>query len=526
MNIVGYVRLSRDEDKENYSSVISQKNIIKEYAKSRNWTVSRIYVDDNCSGYTFNRTDFLSMIEEIKNRKIDVIIAKDLSRIGRNNGKVLVFIDKLREVNVRLILVEEANGGLDLLNDNSDILGIKTWYNEMYVKDISRKIRASMYLKQKKGELIMGNFYGYKKIKVGDDFKLIVDEKIKPVVQFIFGKYIQGCGYKKICDLLDVRGCPTPSEYIQKRHKKKGRVFKNAVTHKWQTHMINRIIKNDIYIGTLRTRKRQARMIKGKQEMVPRDEQYVFENHHEPIISKEDFLLAQEINSRRNKVNFRGRAKYNYIFSSFMQCGECKHAIIGCNLRSQPAVRRGYNCGMYRKYGNKVCSNHAVSEDEILFFFKEFLKDVKVKYADYILSIGFTENMSIEQESIDRMKKELSIEEEELQLILSEKISELVREKDQRGKDVIEDAYVKVEDEKKKSILNLKKKIEKSKKENSRGAEKKLKTAVEIFDNIIDSEIPTREDLERILDKIVVYKDRNLEFKLKINIDKLTYKNS
>ena len=98
---------------------------------------------------------------------------------------MIVLIDRFKELNKRLILITEGNGGLDLLEDDNDIIGIKTWYNEMYIKDISRKITANMHAKQKKGELIMGNFYGYKKIKVNDKFNLVVDEDIKPIIELM-----------------------------------------------------------------------------------------------------------------------------------------------------------------------------------------------------------------------------------------------------------------------------------------------------------------------------------------------------
>ena len=101
----GYCRLSRDEDKENYSSIEEQKRIIKEYVSSRNWIINDkdFYIDDNVSGYTFNRPEFTKMLEKVKGGKIDVVIAKDLSRIGRNNGKVLVLIDEFKDMKKNMI---------------------------------------------------------------------------------------------------------------------------------------------------------------------------------------------------------------------------------------------------------------------------------------------------------------------------------------------------------------------------------------------------------------------------------------
>lgn len=532
MNTVGYVRLSRDEDKENYSSIESQKDMIYDYAKSRGWTVSKIYADDNYSGYTFNRPAYKEMIEEVEKKNIDTIIVKDLSRIGRKNSKVLTIIDDFKETNIRLILITEgSNGALDILEDDLDILGIKTWYNEMYVKDISKKIRSSMHAKQKKGELIMGNFYGYNKKKMGDKFYLFVDEEIRPIIELIYKLYIEGLGYKKICDVLNEKGYLTPSQYIKQRHENNGKVFKNTTTSIWQTHMIQRIISNDLYIGNLRTRKRHARLIKGKQKVVPKEDQYVFKNNHEAIISKEDFQLAQEIKSKRNKRPYRNnKAKYNYIFGSFIECGDCGHAVVGLNLRKVSSVLRGYNCSMYNKYGNKHCWNHSVKEKELLDDFREFLKDLRDEYESYISDIQVEEKKNNEKASLDRLKKEHATANDELKLMYIERIKALNKENDDEMKSIIEENYDEIEKNFKKKIRGLKEQIIEIEKITNVDIEKNLKTNIEIFNNIINAEVPKRKDLELLIDKIIISADKSskkryYEFKLKVNIDKLVYTN-
>lgn len=524
MNVVGYIRLSRDEDKENYSSIISQQDIINEYAKERNWTISKMYIDDNCSGYSLDRPEFSVMINELEKNNIDTVLTKDLSRIGRNNGKVLVLIDRFKELNKRLILITEGNNGLDLLEDDNDIIGIKTWYNEMYIKDISRKIRANMHAKQKKGELIMGNYYGYKKIKINDKFNLVVDEDIKPIIELIFKRYIDGDGYKKVCDILDEKNYPTPSEYISKRHKENGRIFKNAITKRWQTHMIQRIIQNDIYIGTLRTKKRQARLIKGKQENVAKEDQYIFPKHHEPMINEQTFELAQEIKHKRSAKAYRkNKEKYSYIFGSFMECGDCGHTASGLNLRKAPIITRGYNCAMYIKYGKKQCSNHTVKEEKVLFFFKEFLKDIKLEYEEYINSIDTKEEKNNINKLLSKYTKELVFAKEEIKLVINQKIKELRQENNIEYRDIIESSYTEVENEKKKSILELSSKVNELQRVNNSDIEKNIKSNIEIIDSIINADKPERKYLEMILDKIIIHHDRNLEFKLKVDIGKLTF---
>ena len=226
MRVAGYCRLSRDEDKENYSSIEEQKRIIKDYASTRNWIIEDkdFYIDDNVSGYTFNRPEFSNMVEKVKEDKIDIVIAKDLSRIGRNNGKVLVLIDEFKAMQKNLILVSEMCGTYDVLNDRDDTIGITTWFNERYVKDCSRKTRDHMYSKQKSGRLIMGNYYGYIKDRE-DKTKLYVDEEIRPIIELIYKLYTEdGLGRKKICDILNSNyNYPTPSVYYHRKYLEKGK---------------------------------------------------------------------------------------------------------------------------------------------------------------------------------------------------------------------------------------------------------------------------------------------------------------
>ena len=279
MTVVGYCRLSRDEDKENFISIEEQKRIIKDYAKSRNWilTDDEFYIDDNVSGYTFNRPEFSKMMEKVKGGEIDVVIAKDLSRIGRHNGRVLVLIDEFKNMQKNLIAVSEMGGTYDVLNDRDDLIGITTWFNERYVKECSKKTRDHMYSKQKSGRLIMGNYYGY--IKDPEDItRLYVDEELRPVIELIYKLYTeQGIGGKKICDILNSKyNYPTPSVYYQMKHLERGRIYKHPVQKLWSTYMIRSILENDVYCGTLRTHKKKTVSIRGKAIKLLKDEKCFF----------------------------------------------------------------------------------------------------------------------------------------------------------------------------------------------------------------------------------------------------------
>ena len=199
-------------------------------------------------------------------------------------------------------------GTYDVLNDRDDTIGITTWFNERYVKDCSRKTRDHMYSKQKSGRLIMGNYYGYVK-DTEDVTKLYVDEEIRPVIELIYKLYIEdGLGRKKICDILNSKyDYPTPSVYYQQKHLERGRIYKHPVQKLWSTYMISNILNNDVYTGNLRTHKKKTVSIRGRAIKLPEEEHFVFENHHESIISKETFELAQEI--RKRKANSKSTCR-------------------------------------------------------------------------------------------------------------------------------------------------------------------------------------------------------------------------
>ncbi|MCX7749743.1 MAG: recombinase family protein [Clostridia bacterium] len=519
MRVVGYARLSRDEDKENYSSIISQCGIIHEYASEKDWIIDQIYIDDNVSGYTFDRPAFNEMLSAMEAGSVDVIIAKDLSRIGRHNAKTLLFIEKLKETNKRLILVEEGNG-YDTNEDEDDIIGIKTWYNERYVKDISRKIRSSMRVKQRNGLLIMHESYGYRK-DPKDWHRLVVDEEIAQVVKLIFELYLGGLGYRRISEILNEKGFPTPSMYWKQKLEEEGRVFKNSVSNKWEIYMISRIIKDDIYIGTLRCRKTYKPMMKGNAVKVDKDEQYVFENHHEPIIDKQDFELAQQVNQKRREVAYRGYSKYEYIFSGFVFCDDCGSYSIGRNIRRSPGQEYGYECGSYHKYGRKGCTSHAIPESKLLTYFKEHLIFMREEQEGFIKTIVMKEGKKGDPCLWKKLEKELSIANSEYKMILSQKVKDVLKEQNPGYRKIVEENYAQLEYEKKKRIREIIDKIDDMKKADSMYIHEKTKNALQYYDALIQGERPNRKILEAVLNRIRITRRKSLIFELKIDIDSI-----
>lgn len=525
LTVVGYCRLSRDEDKENYASIEEQKRIIKDFAVTRNWKISddNFYIDDNVSGYTFNRPEFSKMMNKVKGGIIDVVIAKDLSRIGRNNGKVLVLIDEFKDMQKNLILVSEMGGTYDVLNDRDDTIGITTWFNERYVKDCSRKTRDHMYSKQKTGRLIMGNYYGYEKVFKDDIPMLFVIEELRPVIELIYKLYVKhGYGFQKISEILNTKyNYPTPSEYYRTKHLERGRVYKHKVQEKWTKDMISNILKNEIYTGTLITHKKRTVNIRGKVVKLPKEEHFIFENHHEAIITKEVFKLVQEIREKKNKKNTSGaNSKRKYYFSGMCICEECGSGMSGMVIKRK-VKEKGYDCSRYRQYGTKGCHCHEIKEKDILIHLKEFLKFTKQKYLKEIKDIKIELKQDKKTDNKLKLQNNLNILNEEYKMLINQKIKELASSNNSTQREIIENTYKELEEEKMNCISYLKSLIENYEKKNLEEKIHKLKTSIEYFDDIINAKEPSRIILQTLIDNIYVSRDKTIRFNLKTNIEKM-----
>ncbi len=525
-NTLGYTRISRDEDKENYSSIINQKKLIRDYAGSHGLKLVDIYEDDNVSGYVFSRPGLNRILEEInkKDSDIDVIIAKDFSRIGRHNALTLLFIEQIKTLGKRLILIEEGSGGYDSSRDDDDIIGIKTWYNERYVKDISRKIKSNFRKMQQDGELLIRPYFGYK-LDPLDRKQLVVDEETACIVKEIFALFLDGNGYRKIAGALNGKKYVTPSRSICERYTDEGKTFRNRVSDVWTSTHVSRILKNDIYIGTLRLGKTKKLGIKTRSIKTGKDEHYVFENRHEAIISKEDFYAVQEMIEKHKVYNFRGTGavdRSRNVFSGFLFCGDCGLYMIARNIKGKP---KHYVCGNYHRLGSKYCSSHYVREEELAIHFKNHLMFLKTKLLAFIKTL----NKDIEKKLLKgsnydtmlaRLNSRLNTLNAEYKELISQKVRDILKNKDFR--DTIEENYKELENEKLGRIRSVTQQIESI--VNSQDAfanfEAKTQNAIAVFDSIIKEEKLSRLNMELILDRILIGKN-DIRFVLKSDIDSL-----
>ena len=304
------------------------------------------------------------------------------------------------------------------------------------------------------------------------------------------------------------------------KHLEQGRVYKHKVQDKWTKDMVSNILKNEVYTGTLVTHKKKSINIRGKIVKLPREEHFVFENHHEPIISKEMFELAQELKDKKYKQNTSGaNKKHNYYFSGMCVCNECGSGMSGVIIKRK-VREKGYDCSKYRQYGVRVCHCHEIKEKDILIHLKEFLKFTKQKYLREINAIKLEQKHKIGNDKF-KLQNKLNILNEEYKMLINQKIKEMAFCNNPMQREIIENTYKELESEKMQSITYLQEAIQNDKKKNLEQKKQQLKTSLEYFDEIINAKEPSRIMLQRILDKIYICRDKTIIFKLKTDINKL-----
>jgi len=285
--------------------------------------------------------------------------------------------------------------------------------------------------------------------------------------------------------------------------------------------MVSNILKNEVYTGTLSTHKKRSINIRGKIVKLPKDEHFVFENHHEAIISKEMFKLAQELRDKRYKHNTSGaNKKQNYYFSGMCVCNECGSGMSGVAIKRK-VKEKGYDCSRYRQYGIKVCHCHEIKEKDILIHLKEFLKLTKQKYLKEIKDIKLEQKQDKTGNDKFKLQNKLNILNEEYKMLVSQKIKELACVSNEVQREIIENTYKELEMEKMQSIAYLQELIQNDEKKNSEDKIIQLKTSLEYFDEIINAKEPSRIVLQMIIDKIYIHRDKTIRFVLKSNIEKL-----
>ena len=326
-----YKRLSQDDGRGEVSnSIINQTELIKDYGKSHSEIeIVAEYDDDGYSGTNFDRPGFLRMMEDIKAKKIDCVIVKDLSRFGRNYIEVGKYIERIFPfMGVRFISIND-NYDSEGKREESDslMLPFKNLVNDAYCRDISVKIRSQLDIKRKKGECISAfAVYGYQKSQE-DKNRLEVDVYAAEIVQTIFRMKLQGSNQQRIADFLNDNGVLSPLEYKKSIGLKYSTSFKIHPVALWSVNAINRILTEEAYTGIMAQGKTSTPNYKVKTQIAKKPEEWIrVEGTHEAIIDFRDFQTVQELLKRDTRT--APEQKELYLFSGYLFCGDCKNSMV------------------------------------------------------------------------------------------------------------------------------------------------------------------------------------------------------
>jgi len=373
-----YLRLSRDDTNSSLESmsISNQREMLASYANEKGWRIVDVYADDGFSGTTFDRPEFQRMIGDILKGKINVVITKDLSRLGRNYVKVGEYTDFFfPKHKVRYISVTE---NIDSDREN-DIAGFLNIVNEHYAKDISRKVKAVKSAKIKKGKFI-GSYppYGYKK-SPEDRNQLIIDDFAAEVVRRIFTLFASGESGRRIAEVLNSEGVLTPSVYYYDRIGKPYPYNKN--NKQWGSSTIMTMMRSVVYIGHMAQGKRKNASFKMKyRESVPKENWVIVENTHDPIIDDD---LWEKVQNRLDQ-NKHVRAKKDHtisIFSGVVRCADCGCKLVHTTKTYGSKSYELYRCSTYSNNGHTACTNHMIYTHELE---QLVIEDIK-KYASIAL---------------------------------------------------------------------------------------------------------------------------------------------
>ena len=366
-----YARISVETERKREADTIgNQLQLLKDYVSEHSdLTVFDIYSDDDISGTDFIRPEFSRMMNDLRDGKIDCIIVKDLSRLGRNYLESGEYIEMVFPFfGCRFISVTDR---FDTKYQRADIsVQLKNMANEMYAKDISRKICSTMRTIQEQGKFAGSRApYGYR-LDPADKHHLIIDEETAPIVKQLFELLAEGNTVHFVATTMNANGIPSPGRLLYERGIASTDHFKNS---KWYMQTVRRILQDEIYLGWMVSGKfRSTYHSTGKKgsQPVPREEWIVTKGTHEPIVTEELFNKVQEYFVRMKEEHgqtavYNSKSKKASIFKGHLRCGECGQAMFLRNKHSHGKVTAWYYCALHENYNSSYCVKKAVKKQDV-----------------------------------------------------------------------------------------------------------------------------------------------------------------
>lgn len=519
-DIAGYCRISVDEemDRDN-TSIENQKAIIEDYVKQKfPGSTLTFYEDRDRSGYTFEKREgYQKMRPLLMGHKYDILIVKDFSRFSRRNSRGLVELEDLRDNGVRIISIGD---NVDFPTfDDWTVIQFRFMMNEMPVTDTSKKVKSVIDRRQNDGKWICAVPYGYI-ITNTKNMTIAIDPPAAQVVQTIFTRYNEGWGYKKIANYLTEQKIPTPRMHEKMRREANGEETKIQARQEWSIVTIQGILENDFYIGTLRQGKYTRKRINGPEIKKDELDHIVFENHHEAIIDKQTFAMVQEQRKKRTRSNYRGIKKYDNVYSGFLYCGDCGSPMFSM---SRSDLKPAYLCGTYHKRGRKGCTSHHIRVDLLDGILKEYILKIKENSEGILERLNASlkaEKAAVQTnaETASNIQKQIDDALAELKATKRQRIRDIMKHPEKEA--ILEETYDEMEAELEEKISALKAQAElnENQKNNMIRINRITKTALDVFDEILQKEKLDKVDLDFLIDRITVYENR-IEIKLKADIE-------
>ena len=380
-----YCRLSVEDTKDEKkngkedlsNSIQNQKAMLLQYARDHRFPHPTFFIDDGYSGVTYDRPGFQKMLDEIEAGHVGTVITKDLSRLGRNSALTGLYINYTFPQNdVRYIAINDHFDSINPNSTDSDIAGIKNWFNEFFAKDTSRKIRAVQKAKGERGERLTVHVpYGYMK-NPENPKEWIIDEEAAQVVKKIFTLCMNGRGPSQIADQLEKDKILTPTAYKNKQGVKTPHAEPEN-PYRWHESTIVNILERKEYIGATVNFKTYTNSIwDKKQRENPEENRVIFYNTHPAIIEQEVFDKVQEIRQQRHRRTATGKSS---PFSGLVFCADCKQKLYYSTTKYFEKRQDFFICSTHRTNKDK-CSGHyiraVVLEDLVWNHMKEVISYV------------------------------------------------------------------------------------------------------------------------------------------------------
>ena len=500
-----YIRLSEADEGKSYESesesITNQRNLLMTFVKEKGFIFVGEYVDDGYSGTNFERPGFTKMIEDIKNKMANLVIVKDLSRLGRDHVMTGYYIENFfPENNIRFIsLQENYDSAINQASNDSSTFIIAC--NDYYSRQNSIKIRSVLNDKRKKGKFIGSNpSYGYMK-DPNEKGHLIPDPEYAPVVKKIFEMAASGAGLSDIASYLNDNKIKTPSSLKRKNPNSKMRY-----NEQWTTSSVKKILKNRMYTGDMvQSTQTKVNYKSKKKKALPKSNWDIVPNTHEPLIDKLTFERIQG-NVKRTSKSIGKRDKR--LFENLLFCKECGNALTITYRKNQDYWT--INCNKYaRNPRRRLCEPHFMPYDKLEEALLEVVRTTCKDYINKIDSKVLSKEITDKNSSKDDNKEKIRYLENKIKEYIS-KIDMLYEDKF-RG-NISEATYKRLSQETERLLNKAELDLEKYKTTKNEGIKtKELEEYEKRIRELIDIKKPTRELLQTLIDKIEIDKDKNIE---------------